>query len=90
MVNMQSVVLLLRFVLFLTNLNFKIMSKLSQKTSEVTIKQGSETRIYNNTREAYKEEVKLLKEGGSSSKQAHASVSSLFFGSSGKTSGPKR
>lgn len=58
--------------------------------SHITIKEGGETRTYSSTREAYKSEVKLAKEGGSSSKQAHASVSSLFFGSGSKTSGPKK
>jgi hypothetical protein len=66
------------------------MSKISQKTSQVTIKEGRETRSYNNTREAYRAEVQRAKNEGCSSKQAKAFVSSLFFGSSGKTSGPKR
>jgi hypothetical protein len=66
------------------------MSKISQKTSQVTIKESRETRSYNNTREAYRAEIQIAKDGGSSSKQAHAAVSSLFFGSGGKTSGPKK
>lgn len=63
---------------------------MTKKSSSVTIKEGRETRTYGNTREAYKAEVQLAKDGGSSSKQAHAAVSSLFFGSGSKTSGPKR
>ena len=63
------------------------MSK--SKTKGVTIRSGNETRTYSNTKEAYKSEVQIAKDAGVSSKQAHAGVSSLFFGGSGKTSGPK-
>jgi hypothetical protein len=63
------------------------MSK--SKRSTVTVKEGRDTRTYSNRNEAYKAEVKLAREDGCSYKEAHATTSSLLFGSSGKTSGPR-